>query len=120
MTGLDGTRPCDHAARRSVISRPRAEALAAGQILRRHHMTRVMLLEEPQEIVRPAQRTIDPKFFRVQSGIGNSGVVDVERQGVGGCSTRRPAEDGHSRVSGQSGQVDAHSDHSGSVVPSLR
>jgi len=53
-------------------------------------MTRVMLLEEPQEIVRPAQRTIDPKFFRVQSGIGNSGVVDVERQGVGGCSTRRP------------------------------
>jgi hypothetical protein len=38
---------------------------------------------------------------------------------VGGCSTRRPAEDGHSRVSGLSGQVDAHSDHSGSVVPSL-
>src|SRR5215217_7113165 len=78
-----------------------------------------MLLREQQEVIRPAQRAVDPELVRVHCGVGNGGIVNVDHQGLNGGTSDGPAQDGHRSLGGLSRQVDTYRDHSRSVSRSL-
>jgi hypothetical protein len=92
-----------------------APPVPAGHVLRRHNVTCVMLLQEQQEVIRPAQRAVDPELVRVRCGVGNGGIVNVKHQGLNCGTSDGPAQDGHRSLGGLSRQVDTYRDHSRSV-----
>jgi hypothetical protein len=92
-----------------------APPVPAGHVLRGHNVTCVVLLQEQQEVLRPAQRAIDSELVRVRCGVGNGGIVNVEHQGLNGGTSDGPAQDGHRSLGGLSRQVDTYRDHSRSV-----
>jgi hypothetical protein len=92
-----------------------APPVPAGHFLRRHNVTCVMLLQEQQELIRPAQRAVDPELVGVRCGVGNGGIVNVEHQGLNGGTSVGPAQDCHRSLGGLSRQVDTYRDHSRSV-----
>jgi len=78
-----------------------------------------MLLQEHQEVIRPAQRAVDPELVRARCGVGNGGIVNVEHQGLNGGTSGGPPQDGHRSLGGLGRQVDPYRDHSRSVGRNL-